>query len=82
MFDMMIVVGIPGVTHERFHDVRKGHIQPFPALLENTVVVDMVVHQKCERTNTSTGICKMYNGMQVGEVLEKSNCAPQIDRKV
>lgn len=49
MLDMMIVLRIPRMAHQRFQNVWGNEIEETVVFGEYTIIVDVVMQQECER---------------------------------
>lgn len=70
VFDVVVVVRVPGMTHERFQDVREAEVEDRPVFRQHAVVVDVVVHQEGEGARAPEGESRVEDAMDPGEVVE------------
>jgi hypothetical protein len=75
MLNVMIVVAIPGMAHERIQQVEEQGVQRRPILGEDTIVVDVVVPYERVCAETIAGYDSMDDAVYAAEVVEEQGKA-------
>lgn len=79
VLDVVVVIRVPSVAHQRFQDVREAEVEESPVFGEYAAVVDVVVHQECERACAPECEGRVDDSVDVGEVVEEIHRAGEID---
>lgn len=82
MFDVVIIVRIPRVTHQGLQNVRKCPIEPGPVLGQYAIVVNMIVHHQRKTSCAPECESHMSDAMEVREMVEEPDGAGEVDREV
>lgn len=68
MLDVVVVIRVPSMSHQRFEDIWKGEIEESVSLRQHTVVVDMVMQHDGERSAVPARHDAVADGVRVREV--------------
>lgn len=82
MLDVVVIVRVPSMAHQRLEHIRKGDVKPVPVLGQDAIIVDMVVHEQGERAGAPKAVDRMEYPVEVGEVVEEVDGTGDIDTEV
>lgn len=69
MLDVVIVVGVPGVSHQRLEDIGERSIEPGVILGEYAVIMYVIVKQECESTAVPCRHYPVTDAVEPGEAV-------------
>ena len=82
VLDVVVVVRVPGMTHQRLQDVGERDVEPVPVFGQDAIIVDVIVHEQGEGAGAPEAIDCVQDAVEVSEVVEEVEGAGEVDAEV